>query len=82
MLNGGAGRTDITLPVGIAQAGWGAATHERAEGIDMPFYSTALYVTDSDIETAIVESTSSSYRTTLSGQSATSRQRPTPHCAP
>ena len=44
MLIAGAGRSDITPPVGIAHAGWGAATHQRAEGVDMPFYATALYV--------------------------------------
>jgi hypothetical protein len=55
MLTAGAGRTDITPPVGIAHAGWGAATHQRAEGVDMPFYATALYVTDGDLEIAIVD---------------------------
>ena len=55
MLNGGVGRTAITPPVGIAHAGWGAATHERAEGIDMPFYSTSLYVSDGLVEAAIVD---------------------------
>ncbi len=55
MLKVGTGRTDITPPVGIAHAGWGAATHQRAEGVDMPFYATALYVTDGDLEIAIVD---------------------------
>ena len=55
MLKAGAGRSDITPPVGIAHAGWGAATHQRAEGVDMPFYATALYVTDGDLELAIVD---------------------------
>ena len=55
MLKAGAGRADITPPVGIAHAGWGAATHQRAEGVDMPFYATALYVTDGDLELAIVD---------------------------
>jgi hypothetical protein len=55
MLTAGAGRTDITPPVGIAHAGWGAATHQRAEGVAMPFYATALYVTDGDLELAIVD---------------------------
>ena len=49
MLIAGAGRSDITPPVGIAHAGWGAATHQRAEGVDMPFYATALYVTDGEL---------------------------------
>ena len=55
MLTAGAGRSDITPPVGIAHAGWGAATHQRAEGVDMPFYATALYVTDDELEIAIVD---------------------------
>jgi hypothetical protein len=55
MLTAGAGRSDITPPVGIAHAGWGAATHQRAEGLDMPFFATALYVTDGDLEIAIVD---------------------------
>jgi neutral ceramidase len=55
MLTAGAGRADITPPIGIAHAGWGAATHQRAEGVDMPFYSTALYVTDGELELAIVD---------------------------
>ncbi len=55
MLTAGAGRSDITPPVGIAHAGWGAAIHQRAEGIDMPFYATALYVTDGELEIAIVD---------------------------
>lgn len=55
MLSAGSGRSDITPPVGIAHAGWGAATHQRAEGVDMPFYSTALYVTNGQLELAIVD---------------------------
>lgn len=55
MLTAGAGRTDITPPVGIAHGAWGAATHQRAEGVDMPFYATALYVSDGDLELAIVD---------------------------
>jgi hypothetical protein len=55
MLTAGVGRTDITPPVGIAHAGWGAATHQRAEGVDMPFYATALYVSDGDLEIAVVD---------------------------
>ena len=55
MLNAGAGRTDITPPVGIAHAGWGAAVHERAEGVDMPFYCTALYLSDGKREVAVLD---------------------------
>ena len=46
MLIAGTARADITPPDGIAHAGWGAQTHQRAEGVDMPLYCTALYVSD------------------------------------
>lgn len=55
MLNAGVGRSDITPPIGIAHAGWGAAVHERAEGVDMPFYCTALYVSDGKTAVAIAD---------------------------
>ena len=55
MLTAGAGRSDITPPIGIAHAGWGAATHQRAEGVDMPFFATALYITDGELELSIVD---------------------------
>ncbi len=55
MLSAGVGRSDMTPPVGIAHGGWGAAIHERAEGVHMPFYCTALYVTDGDLELAIAD---------------------------
>lgn len=44
MILAGVGRADITPPIGISHAGWGAALHEKAEGIDMPLYSTSLYL--------------------------------------
>ena len=55
MLSAGVGRADMTPPVGIAHGGWGAAIHERAEGVHMPFYCTALYVTNGDLEPVIVD---------------------------
>ncbi|MCH7739289.1 MAG: neutral/alkaline non-lysosomal ceramidase N-terminal domain-containing protein, partial [Chloroflexi bacterium] len=55
MLSAGVGRADMTPPVGIAHGGWGAAIHERAEGVHMPFYCTALYVTNGDLELVIVD---------------------------
>jgi len=55
MLSAGVARTDITPPVGVAHANWGAAVHQRAEGVDMPFYSTALYVTDGETNVAVVD---------------------------
>jgi hypothetical protein len=54
MLIAGAARTDITPPHGIAHAGWGAQTHQRAEGVDMPLYCTALYVSDEDRSVELV----------------------------
>jgi hypothetical protein len=44
MLAAGTARVDITPPIGIAHAGWGAQTHEGAEGIDMPLTITALVI--------------------------------------
>ena len=51
----GIGRSDITPPVGIAHAGWGASTHECAEGVDMPLYCTALYVAEGDTRALIID---------------------------
>jgi len=45
----------MTPPVGIAHAGWGAQTHQRAEGVDMPLLCTALVVGDGETEVAIVD---------------------------
>ena len=55
MLIAGIGRSDITPPVGIAHAGWGASTHECAEGVDMPLYCTALYVANGDTRALIID---------------------------
>lgn len=41
-LEAASARTDITPPVGIAHANWGAAVHERAEGVDLPLWATTL----------------------------------------
>ncbi|MCY3800389.1 MAG: neutral/alkaline non-lysosomal ceramidase N-terminal domain-containing protein [Chloroflexi bacterium] len=54
-LKAGVGRTDITPPLGIAHAGWGAQTHQRAEAVDMPLLCTALVVAKDDLELAIVD---------------------------
>ena len=55
MLIAGIGRSDITPPIGIAHAGWGASTHECAEGIDMPLYCTALYMASGDTQALIID---------------------------
>ncbi|NQW19311.1 MAG: neutral/alkaline non-lysosomal ceramidase N-terminal domain-containing protein [Chloroflexi bacterium] len=44
MLAAGTARVDITPPIGIAHAGWGAQTHEGAQGVDMPLTITALVI--------------------------------------
>ena len=44
MLAAGTARVDITPPLGIAHAGWGAQSHEGSEGIDMPLTVTALVI--------------------------------------
>ena len=44
MILTGVGRSDITPPIGISHAGWGAAVHEQAEGVDMPLFCTSLYM--------------------------------------
>ncbi|MDA1280630.1 MAG: neutral/alkaline non-lysosomal ceramidase N-terminal domain-containing protein [Chloroflexi bacterium] len=53
MLAAGTARVDITPPIGIAHAGWGAQSHEGAEGIDMPLTITALVIeTDGNTDPA------------------------------
>jgi hypothetical protein len=45
----------ITPPVGIAHAGWGAQTHQRAEGVDLDLLATVLVIGDGDVEAALVD---------------------------
>lgn len=54
-LHVGVARVDITPPVGIAHANWGAQKHERAAGIDLPLWATALVISDGQQSTAIVD---------------------------
>lgn len=51
----GTARADITPPVGIAHGNWGAATHERAEGVDLPLWATVLVLASGTTRTAIVD---------------------------
>lgn len=54
-LRAGVGRAVITPPVGIAHAGWGVQTHQRAEGVDMDLLATVLVLADGPTEAAIVD---------------------------
>jgi hypothetical protein len=54
-LSAGVARTDITPPPGIAHAGWGAQTHQRAAGVDLPLWATALALSDGDQAAVIVD---------------------------
>ena len=51
----GVARADITPPVGIAQPNWGAQLHERAAGIDLPMWATALALRSGDETVVIVD---------------------------
>ena len=51
----GTGRCDITPAPGTPQGGWGAQTHQRGIAADMPFYATALVLTDGASVAAIVD---------------------------
>ncbi|MCC6389205.1 MAG: neutral/alkaline non-lysosomal ceramidase N-terminal domain-containing protein [Bryobacterales bacterium] len=54
-LHAGTGRCDITPAPGTPQGGWGAQTHQRGLGADMPFYATALVLESGEERVAIVE---------------------------
>ena len=51
----GVARCDITPPIGIAHGNWSAQVHERAEGVDLPLWCTALAATDGGEEVIIAE---------------------------
>jgi hypothetical protein len=51
----GVARTDITPPLGVAHTNWGAQTHERAAGVDLPLWATALALSDGETTAIIVE---------------------------
>jgi hypothetical protein len=54
-LHAGIGRCDITPAPGTPQGGWGAQTHERGLGADMPMYATALVLASESEPLAIVD---------------------------
>jgi hypothetical protein len=45
----------ITPPIGIAHAGWGVQTHQRAEGVDMDLLATVLVLANGPTEVALVD---------------------------
>jgi hypothetical protein len=51
----GVGRTDITPPVGIAHVNWGARVHDRAEGIDLDLWATAMVLIEGDVTAVLVD---------------------------
>jgi hypothetical protein len=51
----GVGRADLTPAPGMPQGGWGAQTHQRGVGADMPFYATALVLSDGNEAAVIVD---------------------------
>lgn len=53
-LMAGVGRTDIS-PVPETQGGWGAQTHQRGTGVDLPLLVTALVVSDGSESVAIAD---------------------------
>ena len=54
-LRAGVGRAVITPPVGIAHAGWGVQTHQRAEGVDLDLLATVLVLANGPVEAALVD---------------------------
>lgn len=54
-LSAGVARIDITPPPGIAHAGWGAQAHERAAGVDLPLWATALALSDGEQRVVLVD---------------------------
>src|ERR1700682_4392156 len=51
----GTGRCDITPVPGTPQGGWGAQTHQRGLGADLPLFATALVISDSTQSLAIID---------------------------
>jgi len=51
----GVGRSDVTPAPGTPQGGWGAQTHQRGLGADMPLYATALVVSNTQETVAVID---------------------------
>src|SRR3954462_15488004 len=54
-LRAGVGRRCTNPPPNIAHGGWGAKKHERAEGIDLDLWTTALALSDGTTTTLILD---------------------------
>lgn len=54
-LMAGTGRCDITPAPGTPQGGWGAQLHQRGTSADMPFFATALVLSDGNEQVAILD---------------------------
>lgn len=54
-LQAGTGRRCVNPPPNIAHGGWGAQKHERAEGIDMDLWVTALALSDGTTTAIILD---------------------------
>ncbi len=54
-LQAGTGRADISPAPGTPQGGWGAQTHQRGLGTDMPLLATALVLSDGCETVAIAD---------------------------
>ncbi|MCL5110140.1 MAG: neutral/alkaline non-lysosomal ceramidase N-terminal domain-containing protein [Chloroflexi bacterium] len=64
-LKAGVARSDITPPVGIPHANWGAQTHTRAAGVDLDLWATALVLQNGDEKVAIVDADLGGFSTDL-----------------
>lgn len=51
----GIGRCDISPAPATPQGGWGAQTHQRGLGSDLPMYATAVVLSDGCVSVAIVD---------------------------
>lgn len=54
-LEAGAGRADISPAPGTPQGGWGAQTHQRGVGNDLPLLATALVLRQGDLTVAVAD---------------------------
>ena len=70
-LKPGTGRADISPALGTPQGGWGAQTHQRGLGNDLPLYATALVLDEGAHQVAIVDVDSTSFTAKLASSAST-----------